>query len=59
MKFRDKETGDIYRYLAHGICKTDAYGGAPLVIYCPDDNENTIYVRDEKEFFDKFKEVTD
>jgi len=59
MKFRHKKSGNIYRLLAYGVCKTDAYDGAPLVIYCPDDDGNTIYVRDEKEFFEKFEEISE
>jgi len=54
MLYRNKKTGDIYRFLAFGIDTTNARDGMPVMIYCPDDNEHTIYVREAEEFEEKF-----
>ena len=57
MKYRNKKTGDIYIRLANGIDATNSRYGLPVIIYCPDDNGNSIFARDEKEFFEKFEIV--
>lgn len=54
--YRHKQTGIIYRWLAYGIDCTNERG-LPVIIYCPDDNEHTVYVREEKEFYEKFERV--
>jgi hypothetical protein len=55
--FKNKKTGGKYRYLAIGVDCTNLRDGTPVVIYCPDDKENTIFVREEKEFHEKFEQI--
>lgn len=50
-----KKTGKRYLMLAHGIDCTNSRDGVPVVIYCPDDDENTIFVRERDEFYEKFE----
>lgn len=57
--FKHKKTGNIYVYLCVGIDATNDRNGLPVVIYHPQDKENTVYVREEKEFFEKFEPVTE
>jgi len=52
--YKHLKTGAIYRYLATGVDCTNIREGALVVIYCPDDDEHTIYVREESEFYEKF-----
>lgn len=55
VRYKNKKTGGIYIRLANGIDATNARDGLPVVIYCPDDNEHNIFVRDSAEFFEKFE----
>lgn len=57
MLFRHKKTGNIYRKLANGIDCTNSRDGTEVVVYCPDDNEHTIYVREIVEFHAGFEVV--
>ena len=57
MLYRHLKTGNLYRYLALAIDCTNSCEGTPMVVYCPDDNEHSIYVREEKEFHKKFEPV--
>jgi hypothetical protein len=56
MIYRNLRTGKRYRWLAAGIDCTNARDGLPVVVYCPDDDEHTVFVRDQAEFADKFQE---
>ena len=56
MKYRNKKTGGIYRKLAMAIDCTNNRN-TMVVVYCPDDNEHSIYVREEAEFEQKFEVV--
>ena len=56
-QFRNKKNQKIYIYLADGIDCTNSRDGTKVVIYHPNNDENTIYVRDRKEFFDKFEKI--
>jgi len=58
IKYRNKKTGEIYRWLAAGNDCTNSRVGLPVAIYCPDENEHMIFVREQYEFEDKFEEVT-
>ena len=49
-----RKTGNRYLMLAHGVDCTNERAGSPVVIYCPDDNQHTIYVRSVDEFYEKF-----
>lgn len=57
MIFKHDKTGNLYRLLAHGIDCTNSRDGTGVVLYCPDDNEHTIYVREIEEFHSKFSIV--
>lgn len=57
MLFRHKKTGKMYRHLAHGTDCTNSRDGTGVVLYCPDDNEHTIYIRETAEFHEKFEMV--
>jgi len=54
MYYQHKKTGNIYRHLAIAIDTTNAHKNQSMVVYCPPDNEHTIYVREEAEFNQKF-----
>lgn len=59
MNYRNKKTGLIYRHLAAGYENVDILGVSPIayVIYCPDNDEHTIYVEEEEAFYEKFEIV--
>ena len=49
--YRNKKTGVLCYRLGTGIIDTtNSRDGLTVVIYCPADNENTIYVRDEGDY---------
>ena len=52
--YEHKATGMRYMRLAYGYDKTH---GTAAVIYCPDDSEDTIYVRDIEEWEGEFEQV--
>lgn len=54
IKFKHNKTGSIYRLLGYAVDCTNIRNGTECVVYCPDNKSNRIYVRDQKEFFDKF-----
>ena len=55
--WRNNKTGKRYRWLAAGTDCTNSRDGLPVVVYCPDDNEHTIYVRELREFEEKFTAI--
>jgi len=57
MKYKHNKTGNIYRHLAYGIDCTNSRNGTPVIVYCPDDSEHTIYTREAKEFNQKFSPI--
>jgi hypothetical protein len=59
MLYRHDKTGKLYRLLAHGIDRTNSRDGTGVVLYCPQDNENTIFVRETVEFHEKFSILDD
>ena len=40
--WKNKKTGNIYMLLAYAIDSTNERDGLPVVIYCPDDDGNTV-----------------
>lgn len=52
--FIHHKSGRRYLLLAFAIDCTNARNGKEVAIYCPDDNEHTIYVRELDEFNAKF-----
>ena len=57
MRYKNKKTGNTYIRLANGIDATNSRNGLAVMVYCPEDNGNSIFVRDEKEFYEKFEIV--
>lgn len=55
--YRHNKTGNRYRLLACGIDSTNERDGLPVVVYCPDDDEHSIYVRELREFEAKFTAI--
>lgn len=55
MKYIHKKNGKIYRLLAAGTDCTNSRDGVAVAVYCPDDNGQEIYVRERKEFEEKFE----
>ena len=58
-RFKHLKTGKNYIVLDQGLCTTNAYDGADLVIYIDANEEfaldRTLFVRDKEEFLTKFK----
>lgn len=59
MRFRHNKTGNVYRHLAYATDCTNLRDGTGVVVYCKDDNEHDILVRDAEEFEHKFTLITD
>ena len=53
--WRNKKTGNVYILLAYAIDTTNERNGLPVVIYCPDDDGNTVEVMEESEFMKEFE----
>ena len=59
MIYKNKKTGNLYRLLAVATDCTNSRDSSNVIVYCPDDNEHSIFVRDIDEFNDKFDPVTE
>ena len=59
MRFRNNKSGEIYRHLAYATDCTNSRDGMGVVVYCKDDNEHDIFVRESEEFEQKFTLLTD
>jgi hypothetical protein len=59
MKYKHNKTGNIYRLLAYATDCTNSRDGTGVIVYCPDDNEHDVFVRDAEEFEHKFTPSTD
>lgn len=59
MRFRHNKTGNIYLHLSYATDCTNVRHGTGVVIYCKDDNEHDIFVREVEEFEQKFTLITD
>lgn len=55
MIYKNKKTGTLYRYLATAANESN---NEMVVVYCPCDDEHSVYVRDEAEFYEKFELYT-
>jgi len=55
MKYKHKKTGKIYKHLAIAIDCTNERDGLPVVVYAPDDEAHTVYIREQQEFIEKFE----
>lgn len=59
MRYRHLKTGTLYQHLAIGVDCTNARDGTLMVIYCPLDDDRTIYVRDQAEHETRFEMLND
>ena len=59
LRYRHKKTGNVYCRIAAGIDCTNARNGTRVVIYCPENDERTIYVRELTEFCARFDEIVE
>jgi hypothetical protein len=50
MKYRNKKTNKIYRHLAIGEDLTPGRENTLVIIYCPDDEEHTVFVCEQERF---------
>ena len=50
-----KKKKKVYRKLTMAVDTTNSRDGTLLVVYCPEDDENTIFVREANEFDNKFE----
>jgi hypothetical protein len=57
--YKNRKNGEIYWLLAHATDQTDNFGGRGMIVYCPADQGNTIHVREESEFHQKFSRCAD
>jgi len=57
MYYRNKKTQEIYKKLAVAIDTTNARDGVAVVVYCPEHDENTVFVREANEFDIKFESI--
>lgn len=55
--YTHNKTGNRYRVLAYATDCTDERDGNGMVVYCKDDNEHDIFVRDCDEFERKFTPI--
>lgn len=56
--FKNKKTGDLYSLLAFATDATNNKNNEIVIVYCPKDNGNSIFVRNEQEFFENFEELS-
>jgi hypothetical protein len=57
-KVKHKKTGNEYFIVCeNAICTTNRFSGEKLVIYTKNDKNEKIFVRDSKEFWEKFEEI--
>lgn len=55
MLFKHKKTGKLYRHMAFATDATNSRDGLNVVVYCEEDNPQSVFVRETSEFFDKFE----
>jgi hypothetical protein len=55
LHYTHKKTGRRYLLLAQATDCTNSRDGTIVAIYCPDDNQHSIFVRDLSEFEAKFE----
>lgn len=57
MTYKNNKTGNLYRYLAMADNESNLGRCERMMVYCPDDNEHSIFVMNEVEFCEKFELV--
>ena len=55
MKYKNKLTGKIVRYLAVG---STVPGHNLMAIYCPDDDENNIFIMEYDKFYEEYEVIS-
>lgn len=58
-KFKNNKHGTIYLLLHHAIEATIVREGETFVVYRAEDGKETIFVRDQDEFYENFTEIDD
>ena len=53
--WKNKKTCDTHILLACAIDTTNERTGLPVIIYCPDDDGNIVYVMEASEFLEEFE----
>lgn len=56
--FRNNKNGNLYRMVDVATDCTNSRADTPVVIYSPVDTPEKLYVREEKEFAEKFTRVS-
>lgn len=57
-KYRHKKTGNIYLVFASAVDCTNSRDGTIVIVYRPAVTGNEhLYVREEREFYEKFEKV--
>jgi hypothetical protein len=54
LRYRQKSTGQVCRWLAVAIDQTAGRDDALMAVYCPDDNSHLIHVLVKSEFDEQF-----
>ena len=57
MLWRNNKNLNIYKILYHATDCTNSRDGTKMVVYCPIDRLEQVFVRDEAEFMVKFTKV--
>lgn len=57
IKYRHKQTGNVYRFLAYGIDCSNGRPDPAVMVYCPEDNEHSIRVMQAAQFEAEFEVV--
>ena len=55
MFYRNKVTDEVYRHLAIATDQSQGRENIFVTVYCPDDDEHTIYVCESNEFDKNFE----
>ena len=53
--WKNKKTDDVHILLAYAIDTTNERTGLPVIVYCPDDDGNTVNVMESSEFMEEFE----
>lgn len=54
MKYKNNKTGDIYSLWDEAIDCTNSRDGTKVIIYYKEDDDSIVFVREAKEFYEKF-----
>jgi len=57
MLWRNNKNQNLYKILHHATDCTNSRDGTKMVVYCPVDRLEQVFVRDEAEFMVKFTQI--